>query len=224
VTAAEARIARIAEAAPRKWVTGPRCAQDYADVVIRCLEFAAEHVLKAGDTLIKAKAKLDHGEWLRMFRGHPQAVARPIPFTARTGQMLMKIAAHPILSDANHGSYLPRSWRTLYELTKWPEPLLEKAIAEGQIHAGMERQKVLQLRGALTFTEPRLLRGAPVLGPEPAWDINAEPPVIGQLDDLHRDLSEAFADITRDGQIRIVALLRQIADDLEGRIRAGESA
>ena len=35
--------------------------------------------------------------------------------------MLMAIAEHPAISNTNHGSYLPPSWGTLYELTKVPE-------------------------------------------------------------------------------------------------------
>jgi hypothetical protein len=139
------RAEQAARPSPRKWIKGPVCAQDYADVVIRCLETATEHVLHAGDTLIKAKGKLPHGEWGRMFKDHPQAVARPIPFGARTGQMLMQVAEHPILSDANHGSLLPRSWRTLYELSRLPEPVLVKAIADGKIHPGLERNAVAAL-------------------------------------------------------------------------------
>jgi hypothetical protein len=38
--------------------------------------------------------------------------------------MLMAIADNPVLSKANHGSVLPPSWRTLYELTKLPAPKL----------------------------------------------------------------------------------------------------
>jgi hypothetical protein len=34
----EARLARLAEAAPRAWTKGPRCAQDFADVVNRHLD------------------------------------------------------------------------------------------------------------------------------------------------------------------------------------------
>jgi hypothetical protein len=30
----------------------------------------------------------------------------------------MVIAQHRVLANANHGSHLPPSWRTLYELTK----------------------------------------------------------------------------------------------------------
>jgi hypothetical protein len=39
-------------------------------------------------------------------------------FDPRTARMLMTVAKHPIISNRNHGSVLPPSWRTLYELTK----------------------------------------------------------------------------------------------------------
>jgi hypothetical protein len=158
-------------------LTSP-CAQDYADVVTRCLERAAEHVQNAGETLIKAKKKLDHGDWLRMFKDHPEAVDRPIPFGARTGQMLMKIASHPVLSEANHGSRLPRSWRTLYELTKFPEAMLRQALADGRVHPGMERSHVKRLRVELTPRVARVVGSGAVVdqqpvesrAPAPIWD------------------------------------------------------
>jgi hypothetical protein len=31
---------------------------------------------------------------------------------------MMAVASHPVISNRNHGSDLPPSWRTLYELTK----------------------------------------------------------------------------------------------------------
>lgn len=78
------------------------------------------------------------GEWERMFQDHPQAVARPVPFGIDKAQMLMVISRHPLLSKADHGRCLPSSWRTLYELTKVPEPVLRKALTDGTIHPALE--------------------------------------------------------------------------------------
>lgn len=66
-----------------------------------------------------------------------------LPFKARTRQMLMRLAAHPIL--ASHGSQLPPCWRTLYELTKVPDEVLLAKIEDGTIHPGMERREVAAL-------------------------------------------------------------------------------
>jgi hypothetical protein len=57
-------------------------------------------------------------------------VERDLPFGERTVQML-KVAQHPLLPDPNHGSLLPNSWRTLYELTKVPLAVLEEALVDG---------------------------------------------------------------------------------------------
>jgi hypothetical protein len=48
----------------------------------------------------------------------------------------MEIARHPILSKRTHGSDLPASWRTLYELSKLPDATLTKALKEGTMHPG----------------------------------------------------------------------------------------
>ena len=55
-------------------------------------------------------------------------------------RMLMAIANHPIISDRNHGSVLPSSWRTLYELARLPNAVLLAALADGIIHPKMERK------------------------------------------------------------------------------------
>ena len=62
-------------------------------------------------------------------------VASELPFGERTARRFMTIANHPILSKANHGSLLPPSWGTLYELSKLPEPVLTDALKSGQWHA-----------------------------------------------------------------------------------------
>jgi hypothetical protein len=182
--------------------------------VTRCLDRITQDTITIGELLIKAKSTVVPGEWARMFRDHENPVTRPIPFGIRTGQMLMKIAAHPVLSATNHGSRLPPSWRTLYELTKLPEPLLEQALDEGHVHPAMERRHVLALRVALTSHPSRVVVVAPLeheYDPGPNTDMD--------LTDFYRDLSAAFPDLDRDEQVRIVARLRHIANDLEGQIR-----
>jgi hypothetical protein len=76
-----------------------------------------------------------------------------LPFKARMAQMLVKIAANPVLADpANHGS-LPPCWRTLYELTKIPSNELRSAIETGVVHPGTHRKDVDPLRGRGLKTE-----------------------------------------------------------------------
>jgi hypothetical protein len=193
----------------------PATAQDFADLVVGALDGAVRHILTAGRALIVAKEQLEHGEFTRIFKDHPAPVERPLPFGIRTGQRLMKIAEHPVLSDTTHASRLPTSWATLHELTRLPEPLLEKALAGGHVHPGLERRHVLALRVDLTPRQSKVVEGAPR---EHEYD-DPGPNTDMDLNDFDRDLSVAFPDLDRDEQVRVVARLRQIADTLEGQIR-----
>jgi hypothetical protein len=101
--------------------------------------FAVGHELKA------AKAALHHGEFERLFKDHPDCVEHPIQFGIRTGQRLIAIAEHPVLSNTTHVSLLPSSWGTLYQLTKVGDTQLIEALASGVIHPDMARKDVKAL-------------------------------------------------------------------------------
>src|SRR5262249_48134579 len=81
-------------------------------------------IIETGKLLIEAKGQLGHGRFEAMSK-------TKLPFNPRTAQMLMGIAEHPVISNANHGSHLPPSWRTLYELTKIPDKTLLAEIENG---------------------------------------------------------------------------------------------
>jgi hypothetical protein len=106
-------------------------------------------IIAVGTDLLAAKDELDHGQWERMFRGHRDAVANPVPFTSRMARKLMQIARHPVLSESEHCSDLPASWTTLHELSKVDEATLRQALADGRVHAGMELKDVAALLPAL---------------------------------------------------------------------------
>ena len=97
-------------------------------------------IIETGKLLIEAKGQLGHGRFEAMNK-------TKLPFSPRTAQMLMCIAEHPVISNANHGSHLPPSWRTLYELTKIPDKMLLAKIADGTIRADLERKDVAKLKG-----------------------------------------------------------------------------
>lgn len=99
--------------------------QGWADQITQASGQAVEAILHIGRVLLAAKQALPHGQWERLFKGHPLAVAQPVPFSVATAKMHMKIARHPVLSNSNHGNCLPPSWRTLYVLTFVPEATLE---------------------------------------------------------------------------------------------------
>ena len=112
----------------------PTTASEYADLINSEWRKSVEGIIGAGRWLIQAKAELEHGEFGALFE--------LLPFTDRTGQMLMKLADSQRLTNTNHGSYLPASWRTLYELARldedqWAvvEPYLSPELERGQIKA-----------------------------------------------------------------------------------------
>jgi Zn finger protein HypA/HybF involved in hydrogenase expression len=185
-------------------------AQDYADVVQRLLKMAVSHIIDAGRTLAEAKEHLEHGEWLRMFRDHENHLERPLPFGARKAQMLMRIAEHPILSDANHGSHLPTSWRTLYELTRVPDPVLERALAKGLIHPAMERKHVPPMLVEMRSDE-RMSISTPDLAPEDLEQLRAEVLARPEFSERRRAISEKERELDR---------LERTASALRSELRA----
>jgi hypothetical protein len=116
---------------------------DWATRINATWRKSVEHIIETGRLLREAKAELGHGNWCGLFsaRGFDGAV----PFTVRTAQMLMVIADHPVLSDANHGTHLPPCWRTLYELSSVPDDELIHLIEDGTVHPGMMRKDVAQI-------------------------------------------------------------------------------
>lgn len=107
---------------------------------------SVEGILNVGRQLIAAKEACEHGEFLRLFKGHPQAVADPVPFGEDTAERLMKVAVHPVLSDSARGRSLPQSWRTLYELTKLDDEQIVAGIKSGEITPDMTRAEASALR------------------------------------------------------------------------------
>jgi hypothetical protein len=101
---------------------------------------AVEAIVDTGRLLAEAKASLASDDFEAM-------VETDLNLGVRTVQMLMAIAkSRAITNPANHGS-LPPSWRTLYELSKLPESVVNKAILAGAITPTMERRAVVRLLG-----------------------------------------------------------------------------
>jgi hypothetical protein len=107
----------------------------YADRITATWQKATGSIIETGALLLEAKDKVEHGEFEEMIK-------RELPFGPRAARMLMDIARNPILSDRNHGSVLPPSWRTLYELTRVPADVLIAKIEDHTINPEMERKDV----------------------------------------------------------------------------------
>jgi Protein of unknown function (DUF3102) len=120
----------------------PRTAAEYADRITQCWRKSVEAIFEVGRLLIRAKDSLQHGQFESMIEGS-------LPFGSRTARMLMSIANDSRLTDRNHGSVLPCSWRTLYELTKLSDSEFKKGIKSGVICPDMERKVLINGSRAL---------------------------------------------------------------------------
>jgi N6-adenosine-specific RNA methylase IME4 len=90
-------------------------------------------IMETGRLLAEAKAKLPHGEFGKMITGE-------LPFSARTAQRLMSIAADERLRHSV--SHLPPAWGTLYELTKLDDEQFGARLFDGTINPDMDRRDI----------------------------------------------------------------------------------
>lgn len=107
---------------------------------------SVEGILNVGRQLIAAKEACEHGEFLRLFKGHEKAVRKPVPFGERSAEMLIAIASNKVLTDPNHGSDIPASWRSLYELSRLDDEQIVAGIKAGEITPDMTRAEASALR------------------------------------------------------------------------------
>jgi len=118
---------------------------------------SVEGILGVGRQLIAAKEACEHGEFLRLFKGHENAVSDPVPFSERTAERLIAVASHAVISNPTHVSDLPQSWGTLYELNKVPDADLADAIAAGRITPEMTRSEAAEMHA-----DPVVRPGRPI--------------------------------------------------------------
>jgi len=161
-----------------------RSLQDWADYIVDGHRREIEAILLKGRRLWEAKAALlhakKHDDWEKLFKGHPKAVARPIPFSVTTAKMYMKICTDPIISNRYLGNDLPTSWRALYELTFLPEATLVACLRDGLI--GPE-------------TTPAEVRALRQLVQVPMWSLRARPKTAKRRVELHESLEQSEANL-----------------------------
>jgi hypothetical protein len=115
-----------------------RSEAEWAEIIRDDLGRAVEGIIAAGEHLRQAKYQLAHGRFLPLLKS--------IGLHERTAERLMRIAANVVLANPTHGSKLPTSMRTLYELSTLPVQLLEAKISDGTITPDIERKDVEQLK------------------------------------------------------------------------------
>ena len=98
-----------------------------------------ESIIETGQLLKEAKHALPHGQWMKMLQGE-------LPFSLDTGERLMAVANHEVLSDKEFFKFLPRSIDSLRRLAAFDADELRELIADGVINAAMTETDVRALR------------------------------------------------------------------------------
>lgn len=131
---------------------------------------SVEGIINVGRQLIAAKEACEHGEFLRMFKGHDNAVSEPVPFGINAAQRLMKVAGHPVLANADQSQHLPQSYQTLYELTQLDDDDTIDGMKRGEVPLEMSAVtagiKAGEITPDMTRAEASALRADPVEKPE----------------------------------------------------------
>lgn len=94
-----------------------------------------ENVIEIGETLMEIKSRFP-----RQFEAVIADNEERWRFGSRTARMYMAIASDERIR--NHGSEMPPSWRTLYELTRLSDDQWEARIEDGSMNPYMERADV----------------------------------------------------------------------------------
>lgn len=110
---------------------------------------AVESIIETGRRLIEAKQHVAHGHWL-------EAVAL-MPFGDSAARKLIQIANHPDLSNQDHGTDLPASWRTLSVLAQLPEGEIPRRIESGDITPELERRQAEEIAAVYMTARQELL-------------------------------------------------------------------
>jgi phage N-6-adenine-methyltransferase len=151
----------------------------WAERITAAWNKSREAIFEVGQLLLAAKDELPHGSFEDM-------VESKLPFGSRTARRLMSIARDVRLSDRTHGSVLPTSWRTLYELTKLSDETFEAGINRGIIRPDMERKDLRNLGLDDEDEEPKHVRGTFGTGENewftPIQFIDAARDVMGEID------------------------------------------
>jgi hypothetical protein len=174
-------------------------AEEWADQITVQLGRTVESIIEVGRLLIASKKGLPHGEFGRMFTDNL------VPFGQRTADRLMAIAANPVLSNSTHGSNLPPSWRTLYELTKVDQPKLKAALKDGLITPDLKRRDLVAL-----LPPSQSVKRAPLV-------IGARTPSGRLYFQIARLLSDNFDALAAEDQDDLLGMLEQTIVDLRER-------
>ena len=114
------------------------------DRVAQCLSEGLRHATHAGELLLRAKADVGHGGWLKWLKQN-------VSFSARTAQLYMQLAK--LAPDAQRVAHLPLR-RTVLELQKLDRDARRQADRQEQEEeARRDQHRAALTRAALVHTQ-----------------------------------------------------------------------
>lgn len=129
------KVMQIPTAGERSALTGTAAILEEIEGMTQWFhEQARGYAFQVGERLIalKEQAKNEGIKW--------GDVCERLPFNRSTAHQLMAIADNSALSsDVLHAKHLPSDWTSLYQLSRIPEPELEKHIEAGRVQPNMSR-------------------------------------------------------------------------------------
>lgn len=182
-----------------------RATRLYGHKITKAWQSSVEAILEVGRLLIEAKAELAHGEFEQMVR-------QSCPFGKRTAERLMKIANHPVLGKATHGSDLPASWRTLDELARFEPTELSHALGNHWVKPEMTRDDVKLLRARTQKALGTRTRMPPKSSPKPKGfqtylRSSIEPDDLEWVSSLDAQVAQTIAE-------RVASLIQQLRREM----------
>jgi hypothetical protein len=116
---------------------------------------AVEGFIRVGQALLAAQKELGEVSFNQMYK------LEMLPFSKRQGYAMMQVAANPVL--VQRVAQLPPHVGTLTAIASLPGPVLEAAIANGDIHAGLERGAAIKVKARLLRKGPAQRRDDPLV-------------------------------------------------------------
>lgn len=104
---------------------GESTPEEWAERITTAWRESVAGIIEVGRLLIAAKEALQHGEFGAMFD--------ELPFSRKTGHMLMAIARDARIANVQISRQLPASWYSLYQISTLDDDQFERARLEGVI-------------------------------------------------------------------------------------------
>lgn len=118
-------------------------AESWAKTINAAARQTVESIVSIGRLFVAAKRSLPHGEFCRLFADHL------VPFKRNTAEAFMRLANHPVISNADHDHNLPANWTVLNDLARIPADILLHGIAHGRLTPAITRSEVKAWRQAI---------------------------------------------------------------------------